>query len=98
MIGHKMGPASAANTPGPWHQPVREVNAMVSFVSPGTTVKIDCKPLAAVSVQACFVGGATCEDVIHGAAILSVTDIATGLETTYWCEALFYREMIVGWR
>jgi hypothetical protein len=47
------------------------------------------KSLAPVQVLAHFVGGATRSDVIEGAAVLSLTDLSTGAETPYWCEALF---------
>jgi len=71
---------------------------MVSVPSCPLAVKSDHKPLAAVSVQAYFVGGASRADIIHGAAVLSITDAATGREMAYWCEALLSGAKIVGWR
>lgn len=58
------------------------------------------KPLSPVHVAARFVGGATLQDILDGAAVLS---IATGDETdrdesAYWCLALFQGEKCVGFR
>jgi len=71
---------------------------MVSFVPLVSAVKTDRKALVPVSVQAYFVGGASRQDLHDGAAVLSITDAATGLEIVYWCEALFHGAKIVGWR
>src|SRR5581483_11499362 len=42
-----------------------------------------------MSVTAYLVGGASREDVLHGAAVISITDNITGDEQAYWLEALF---------
>jgi hypothetical protein len=55
-------------------------------------------PLEPVNVRAFFVGGATRRDVIDGAAVLSVTDLATNQEAAYWCEALYDGGACVGFR
>jgi hypothetical protein len=56
------------------------------------------KPLAPVNVKAHFVGGATRQEVIDGAAVLSITDLGTGEEQAYWCEALFDGPTCTGFR
>lgn len=76
---------------------------MVSVVSPVPSVKPtrkQRKPLEPVSVSAYFVGGATRADVVHGAAVLSITDNGSTDEKAYWCEALFSedRSKCVGFR
>jgi len=58
------------------------------------------KPLLPVSVVARFVGGATRQDILDGAAVLS---IATGDDTdrdecAYWCLAVFQGEVCTGFR
>ncbi len=58
------------------------------------------KPLPPVNVTARFVGGATRQDVIDGAAVLS---IATGDDTdrdesAYWCRAIFAGDVCTGFR
>jgi hypothetical protein len=35
------------------------------------------------------VGGATRRDLLDNAAVLSVTDLGTGEESAYWCEAVY---------
>jgi hypothetical protein len=64
---------------------------VTSVVSPAPAVKPtrQRKPLEPVSVSAHFVGGATRQDVLDGAAVLSITDKGTTDEQAYWCEALF---------
>jgi hypothetical protein len=49
-------------------------------------------------VRAYFVGGATRQDVMDGAAVLSVTDLTTQEEQAYWCEALFEGDRCLGFR
>ena len=51
-------------------------------------------------MTAYFVGGATRHDVLHGQAVLSITDDGTTDEQAYWCEALFEErgEKCVGFR
>jgi hypothetical protein len=56
------------------------------------------KPLQPVNVRARFVGGATEQDLANGAAVLSVTDAATGDEAAYWCEAVYNAGQRVGFR
>jgi hypothetical protein len=58
------------------------------------------KPLVAVQVVASFVGGATREDVIDGAAVLSIAsgDDTDRDESAYWCKALFDNERCTGFR
>jgi hypothetical protein len=56
------------------------------------------KPLLPVSVRAFFVGGATRQDVIDNAAVLSITDEATHVEKAYWCAAIFEGESCIGFR
>jgi len=56
------------------------------------------KPLAPVRVRARFDGGATWQDVIDGAAVLSIKDADTGKEACYWCEAVYVGEQCVGFR
>jgi hypothetical protein len=51
-----------------------------------------------VNVKAHFVGGATRQEVIDGAAVLSITDLATGQEQAYWVEALFEGGRCLGFR
>jgi hypothetical protein len=46
------------------------------------------KPLVPVQVTARFVGGATRQDVMAGAAVLSIRD-GDDDESAYWCEAIF---------
>ncbi len=48
-------------------------------------------PLVAVQVTGRFVGGATRQDVIDGAAVLSITsgDDSDRDESAYWCQAIF---------
>ena len=73
---------------------------MSSLTSPASRVKSDRrrKPLLPVQVAAYFVGGATRQDVIDNAAVLSITDIATGDEKAYWCAAMFDGERCLGFR
>src|SRR5689334_12638177 len=85
-------------TAHPRHQPGLEVNAMISVLSPAPAVKPDRKQLQPVSVSAYFVGGATRQDIIHGAAVLSITDQGCGEEAAYWCEALYLEDKCVGFR
>ena len=47
------------------------------------------KPLLPVSVTGYFVGGASRQDVIDNAAVLSITDQVTGEEKAYWTQAIF---------
>ncbi len=56
------------------------------------------KPLLPVSVRAFFVGGATRQDVIDNAAVLSITDEATHAEKAYWCAAIFEGANCIGFR
>ena len=46
------------------------------------------QPLQPVNVRACFVGGATLDDVINGQAVLSIKD-GDDEESAYWCRAIF---------
>ena len=59
--------------------------------SPSASAKPSHKPLSPVSVVARFVGGATRQDVLDGAAVLSITtgDDTDRDESAYWCLALF---------
>lgn len=56
------------------------------------------KPLEPVQVKAYFVGGASRQEVIDGSAVLSITDLGTGEEQAYWCEALYDGGRCVGFR
>ena len=57
------------------------------------------KPLTPVSVTAHFVGVASRQDVLDGAAVVSITDAGTTDEQAYWCEALVLDgEKCVGFR
>jgi hypothetical protein len=56
------------------------------------------KPPLPVSVAAHFVGGATRQDLLDGAAVLSITDQATGDEAAYWCETSFEGDRLLGLR
>jgi hypothetical protein len=51
-----------------------------------------------VQVRAYFVGGASRQDVLDGAAVLSITDLVTREEQAYWCEAAFDGGRCVGFR
>jgi hypothetical protein len=55
------------------------------------------KPLVPVQVTGRFVGGATREDVINGAAVLSICD-GDDDESAYWCEAIFDGDCCVAFR
>jgi hypothetical protein len=57
-------------------------------------------PLQPVQVTARFVGGATRQDVLDGAAVLSiVSGDATDIdETAYWCKAVYDGERCVAFR
>ncbi len=63
-----------------------------------TTATRQRKPLLPVHVTAYFVGGATRQDVLDNAAVLSITDTATGDEKAYWCAALFDGERCTSFR
>lgn len=56
------------------------------------------KPLSPVNVRARFVGGATRQDVLDGAAVLSITDLTTREEAAYWLEAVYDGERCVAFR
>jgi hypothetical protein len=56
------------------------------------------KPLLPVQVRAYFVGGATRQDVIDGAAVLSITDLDRQEEAPYWLEALYQGDSCTGFR
>jgi hypothetical protein len=56
------------------------------------------KPPEPVRVRAYFVGGATRQDVLDGAAVLSITDLTTGEEQAYWCQAVYDGERCLGFR
>ncbi len=56
------------------------------------------KPLTAVNVRAYFVGGASRQDVLNGAAVLSITDLDRGDEAPYWVEALYDGDRCTGFR
>jgi hypothetical protein len=58
------------------------------------------KPLLAVNVAAKFVGGATRQDIIDGAAVLSIAtgDDTDRDETAYWCKAVFDGERCTGFQ
>jgi hypothetical protein len=58
------------------------------------------KPLVAVQVTARFVGGVTRQDVMDGAAVLSIVtgDETDRDESAYWCKALFEGERCTGFR
>jgi hypothetical protein len=51
-----------------------------------------------VRVRAYFVGGATRQDVLDGAAVLSITDQATRGEQAYWTAAVYDGGACVGFR
>ncbi|HKI36884.1 MAG TPA: hypothetical protein VKA46_33840 [Gemmataceae bacterium] len=57
-------------------------------------------PLQPVNVRARFVGGATRQDVIDGAAVLSITsgDATDQDESAYWVEGLFLGDKCLGFR
>jgi hypothetical protein len=55
---------------------------MPSLTTPRPRVKAS-KQLLPARVQARFVGGATRQDLLNGAAVLSITDLATGEEAVY---------------
>ncbi len=63
----------------------------------GTTTrpKRERKPLQPVNVTAAFVGGATRQEVIDGAAVLSVKD-GDDDEAAYWCQAIYDGGKCVG--
>jgi hypothetical protein len=56
------------------------------------------KPPEPVAVRGTFAGGAARQDLLDGSAVLSVTDLGTGAEQAYWCEAAFRGETCVGVR
>jgi hypothetical protein len=56
------------------------------------------KPLEPVNVRAYFVGGASRQDVLDGAAVLSLTDLTTNEEAAYWCRALYDGGRCTGFR
>ena len=58
------------------------------------------KPLEPVQVQACFVGGATRQDILDGSAVLSVVsgDDTDRDEMAYWCRALYDGDRCTGFR
>jgi hypothetical protein len=57
-------------------------------------------PLQPVQITARFVGGATRQDVLDGAAVLSIVsgDATDSDETAYWCKAIFQRDVCTGFR
>jgi hypothetical protein len=61
---------------------------MVSSTT-GRPVRQERKPLLPVQVRAYFVGGAARQDLLDGAAVLSITDLSTGEEQAYWAEAVY---------
>jgi hypothetical protein len=62
------------------------------------SVKPSRKPLAPVQVVGRFVGGASRQDVIDGAAVLSIVsgDATDRDETAYWCRANFTGGVCIG--
>ena len=68
--------------------------------SPSASAKPSHKPLSPVSVVARFVGGATRQDVLDGAAVLSITtgDDTDRDESAYWCRAVFEGERCTGFQ
>jgi hypothetical protein len=58
------------------------------------------KPLSPVSVTARFVGGATRQDVLDGAAVLSILsgDDTDRDESAYWVRAIFEADVCTGFR
>ncbi len=58
------------------------------------------KPLLPVNVTARFVGGATRQDVIDGAAVLSIAygDPTDTDESAYWCRAVFVGDICTGFQ
>jgi hypothetical protein len=54
--------------------------------------------LLPVQVRAHFVGGATRQELLDGAAVLSITDATTGEEKAYWCLAAFDGARCLGFR
>ena len=68
--------------------------------SPSASAKPSHKPLSPVSVVARFVGGATRQDVLDGAAVLSITtgDDTDRDESAYWRRAVFEGERCTGFQ
>ncbi len=64
---------------------------MPSVLTHRLSVKPNCakRPLLPVQVTGYFVGGASRQDVIDNAAVLSITDQVTGEEKAYWTQAIF---------
>jgi hypothetical protein len=79
---------------------------MSSLICPPRAVKSnrparrERKPLLPVQVEARFVGGASRQDLIDGAAVLSILsgDATDRDEQAYWCIAVFDGERCVAFR
>jgi hypothetical protein len=58
------------------------------------------KPLGPAQVTARFVGGATRQDVLDGAAVLAIVtgDDTDADESVYWCQALYTGDRCTGFR
>ncbi len=59
-----------------------------------------CKPLLPVEVQGRFIGGATPQDLIDGAAVLAIVhgDDTDRNEMAYWCQAVLDAGRVVAFR
>jgi hypothetical protein len=79
-----------------------EVDAMSILTGPVPRVHAnrERKPLAPVTVSASFVGDASRNDLLDGAAVLSIVsgDATDPGETPYWCLAVFDGERCTGFR
>ena len=53
-------------------------------------------PLSPVNVVGRFIGGATDEDLLMGAAVLEIEDGRD--QASYWCQATTDRGNVVGWK